>query len=88
MHEISIKTDSKLYEILGEERIKVNSRHGKCIPYTSLSQVAYSEEGIIEAVEDRTKKFFIGVQWHPETLIDDKYSNCLFDEFIKTIGQV
>lgn len=57
------------------------------MPYTNLSQVAYSEDGIIEAIEDKTKKFFIGVQWHPETLINDKSSNKLFDEFIKIIGE-
>lgn len=86
VHEISIQTDSKLYEILREQKIKVNSRHGKCVPHTSLSKVAYSEDGIIEAIEDKTKKFFIGVQWHPETLMKDKYSNRLFEEFIKTLG--
>lgn len=73
---------------MGKEKIKVNSRHGKCIPYTNLSQVAYSEDGIIEAIEDKGKRFFIGVQWHPESLMKDEYSNKLFSCFVKTLGGI
>lgn len=85
VHDVSIKKDSMLYEILGASKIKVNSRHMRCIPYTRLDVVAYSEDGIIEAIEDKEKKFFIGVQWHPESLIDDEYSNKLFSFFVKRL---
>ena len=87
VHDITIKKDSKLYEIIGKEKIKVNSRHGKCIPHTTLDCTAYSEDGIIEAIEDKTKKFFLGVQWHPETLIEDEYSNKIFAKFIEQVGE-
>ncbi len=85
VHEICIKEDSVLHKILKETKIKVNSRHNKHVPYTKLEAVAYSEDGIIEAIEDKTKKFFIGVQWHPEAMIEDENSNKLFDYFIETI---
>ncbi len=87
VHEITINNTSKLYEILGKEKIKVNSRHNKCVPHTKLDIVAYSEDGIIEAIEDKTKKFFIGVQWHPESLLEDEYSIKLFNYFIEKIGE-
>lgn len=57
----------------------------RCIPNTDLDIVAYSEDEIIEAIEDKKKKFFIGVQWHPESLTYDEYSNKLFDFFIKKL---
>lgn len=85
VHNIIIKKDSLLYKIIGEEKIKVNSRHMRQIPYTNLDCVAYSEDNVIEAIEDRTKKFFIGVQWHPESLMEDVYSNRLFNYFIKML---
>ena len=50
-----------------------------------MDYVAYSEDGIIEALEDKTKKFFIGVQWHPESLLSDKYSIRLFDAFVESL---
>lgn len=74
-----------LYNILGENRIKVNSRHNKHIVYTDLDCVAYSKDGILEGVEDKTKKFFIGVQWHPESISSDVYSNRLLDYFINAL---
>lgn len=85
VHTIKIDRNSKLYEILDEEEIKVNSRHSYCIKETNLDMVAYSDDGILEAVEDRNKKFFIGVQWHPESLPKDEYSKKLFDYFINKL---
>lgn len=85
VHNIIIKKDSLLYKIMGEEKIRVNSRHRNQVPYTNLDCVAYSEDNILEAIESRNKKFFIGVQWHPESLMEDVYSNKLFDYFIENL---
>ncbi len=68
-----------------EEFIQVNSRHERYIPYTNLDISAYSDDGIPEAIENKNKKFFIGVQWHPESLIDDIYSKRLFNAFIDSL---
>lgn len=85
VHHVAIKKDSLLYQIIKEEKIKVNSRHKKQIPYTNLDCVAYSEDNVLEAIEDKNKKFFMGIQWHPESLIDDVYSNRLFNYFIEKL---
>ncbi|MCI8759526.1 MAG: C26 family cysteine hydrolase domain-containing family [Clostridia bacterium] len=85
VHNVNIKKDSLLFRIIGEEKIKVNSRHMRQIPYTNLDCVAYSEDNVLEAIEDKTKKFFIGIQWHPETLMEDVYSNRLFNYFIEML---
>ena len=85
VHMIKIKRDSLLYQIIKEEEIKVNSRHMKQIPDTNLDCVAYSEDGVLEAIEDKSKKFFMGIQWHPESLMEDVYSNRLFDYFVKML---
>lgn len=85
VHNIHIRKDSKLYEIIQEENIKVNSRHEKYIPYADLDITAYSEDNIPEALEDKNKRFFIGVQWHPESLINDIYSKRLFSAFVSSL---
>ncbi|MCI8383841.1 MAG: C26 family cysteine hydrolase domain-containing family [Clostridia bacterium] len=85
VHNIIIKKDSLLYKIIKEEKIKVNSRHLRQIPTTNLDCVAYSEDNVLEAIEDKNKKFFMGIQWHPESLMEDIYSNRLFDYFIKQL---
>lgn len=83
-HKITISKDSLLFRILNKEDITVNSLHSFAIPNTSLDISAYSSDGIIEAVEDKSRKFFLGVQWHPE-LLDDDYSKKIFDYFINCL---
>ena len=82
VHDIKIKTNSKLYDIFNTDVLKVNSRHKSVIKNTDLDIVATSEEGYIEAVEAANKKFFIGVQWHPESMICDEKQNKIFENFI------
>lgn len=84
-HLVTINEDSKLFEILGETKIKVNSKHQDCVTCTNLDCVAKSESNLIEAIEDKSKKFFMGVQWHPELIKDDKYSTKLFNCFVQSL---
>ena len=84
VHDVILDKTSKLYEIIQEERIKVNSRHHDYVKNTDLDIIAYSDDNVIEAVEDKEKRFFIGVQWHPESL-NDIYSERLFDEFVNSL---
>lgn len=84
-HNVILDKQSLLYQIIGKENIRVNSRHMMQIPDTSLACVAYSEDKVLEAIEDSSKKFFIGIQWHPESLMEDENSKKLFDYYIKML---
>lgn len=83
VHEIIIDKNSKLGKILGTNRVLVNSRHKSAIMNSNLNVSARSLDNIIEAVEDENHRFFIGVQWHPESLINDINSRKLFASFIE-----
>lgn len=80
-HNIKIKKDSKIYEILKKENIIVNSRHKYALTNTTLQISGISDDNIIEIIEDKNKKFFIGVEWHPESLENEDSDN-LFNYFI------
>ena len=82
VHYVDIDKNSKLFEIIGEKAILVNSRHHQFVKNTNLYQSAFSN--VLEAVEDCNKKFFIGVEWHPESIMD-KNSIYLFDNFFFSI---
>ena len=84
-HEVKIKRNSKLYNIFKTDIIKVNSRHKSVIKNIKINISGISQDGYIEAIEDTNKKFFIGVQWHPESMLryDNKQNN-LFKQFIKS----
>ena len=84
VHEIKIRQNSKLNTIFKYNILKVNSRHKSIIKSTNLNIVGLSQDGVIEAIEDPNKKFFIGVQWHPENMVDyDEKQNNLFKYFIE-----
>lgn len=81
VHYVNINKDSLLYKIIGESKILVNSRHNYSIPKTNFKISALSDDNIIETLEDPNKKFFLGIQWHPES-IDDINSYKLFKYFV------
>lgn len=85
VHKVKIDKNSKLYNILKKEYVEVNSRHKSYIGNTNLDVSGISDDNIIEAVEDKNKKFFIGVQWHPESMIEyDINENNIFSNFINS----
>ena len=67
-HSVRIKDNTKLHSIISTNDIMVNSAHHQAIktPGNGLIVNALSADGIIEGIEDPTKNFCIGVQWHPE----------------------
>lgn len=83
VHEIEIDPNSLLFKIIQKDKIMVNSRHTSFIEETSLLISAKSPDGIIEAVEDPTKTFYMGLQFHPESLYKtDENMNSIFKYFI------
>jgi putative glutamine amidotransferase len=76
-HSVFIDDNSLLYKIMGDTVFEVNSTHHQAIKKVapSLKTVAFSEDGVIEAVEAKEKGFCLGVQWHPEALFkkDDRW---------------
>lgn len=83
VHQIQIKKGSNLASILKVETGIVNSRHEEALTKTSLKVVAYSNDGVIEAIEDDNKKFFIGVEWHPESDLDNEVNKELLNTFLE-----
>jgi putative glutamine amidotransferase len=48
-----------------------------------LRAVAWSDDGVVEAVESERHPFLIGVQWHPELgALADERQRRLFEELV------
>ena len=86
VHEVNILENTFLYEIIGKTKIMVNSRHNYHVPNElSYFASAYSLDGLIEAVEYRDNKFALGIQWHPESMIDyDEDARKIIKKFVKS----
>ena len=80
-HNIKISQNSFLSEVYKTETIQVNSYHRQAIRKlaSNFKVTAISDDGIIEAIEDRN---IIGVQWHPEVLKDVNFFKTFVDKFI------
>jgi putative glutamine amidotransferase len=69
-HDITIAEGSRLREILGAERVAVNSYHHQAVddPAPGFSIVARTDDGVAEAIERDEADFCIGLQFHPEVM--------------------
>ncbi|WP_046022116.1 gamma-glutamyl-gamma-aminobutyrate hydrolase family protein [Magnetospira sp. QH-2] len=82
-HEVKIVTGTRLFRIVGEMDIPVNSAHHQAaedVP-EGVTVNAYAPDGVIEGIEVADKSFCIGVQWHPEFHISPADGK-LFEAFI------
>ena len=85
VHEVDIVKDSPLYELLKKDRIGVNSYHHQAVKELakSLTAFAYSEDGLVEGVYMKDKKFVWAVQWHPELSFEsDENSMKILSAFV------
>lgn len=86
-HYVDVKENSLLYGIVQSTRFKVNSFHHQAVRSIpkGFDITALSSDGIIEAYESKEHRFVLGVQWHPENLVqkNDVFSINLFSAFIE-----
>jgi len=70
-HAVALVPGTALAGIVGSRQMMVNSAHHQGVAQTGTAIVnARAEDGVIEGIELPGAKFCIGVQWHPEFLID------------------
>ena len=50
----------------------------------NLRPVAWAADGLIEGVEDPERDFFLGVQWHAETLTHRPEHAALFQGLVRS----
>ena len=88
-HVIEINSNSRLSEIVGTTHDVVNSSHHQSVDLLANGFVitARSEDGVIEAIENPSRRFVIGVQYHPERMRENpeflKHRRKLFEAFIR-----
>ena len=65
------------------DSLQVNSRHHQAIKALApgFRSVATAPDGIIEAIEDPSMPYCLGVQWHPENFWRTGEFRALFEAF-------
>jgi putative glutamine amidotransferase len=80
-HPVRIENDSKLGSLLGNRAPVMSSHHqGVGTVGRGLREVAWADDGSVEALEDPDRRFALGVLWHPEAGEDMKLFEALVAE--------
>jgi putative glutamine amidotransferase len=81
-HMVEIENNS----FLKKGKFDVNSSHHQAVRELGAGLIgfAFSPDKLIEAFYGEGYPFLVGVQWHPERLMDDSLSLALFYSFIET----
>jgi putative glutamine amidotransferase len=90
-HPVDLEDGSLLARVLDSRMTPTNSMHHQALRRIAhgLVPTARTRDGVVEAVEARgAHPFYLGVQWHPEEMIDvDGPSRVLFETFIRCAAQ-
>ena len=80
-HDVDVLPDTKLHGVIGE-RAPVKSHHhqGYGRLGEGLREAARADDGTVEAIEDPSRRFALGVLWHPEEGEDAALFRALVEE--------
>lgn len=85
-HPVELTSGSRLAAILGTGQARVNSMHHQGLRTVApgLTVSAVAPDGLVEAVESSNGHYMVGVQWHPESLVEqDRGMRRLFTSFVE-----
>ena len=88
VHSVELRKGSPLHKCLNTEILPVNSYHHQAVknPAQGLEVMAYSPDGLAEALYMPSQKFLWAVQWHPEfSYKTDINSKRIFQTFVDSM---
>ena len=92
-HDVWVSEGTLLHALLREridgDACPVNSRHHQAVQTVGRGLIvsATAPDGVIEAVEDPSQRFCLGVQWHPENFYRTGEFRALFEAFVEAARQ-
>lgn len=84
-HLVKIHDGTLLKRIIGRDRLEANTTHHQAVKQLGKGLIvnATAEDGVIEGLESNGHTFILGLQWHPECLIDiDACQKKIFAAFV------
>lgn len=92
-HPITLVDGSPLRRWYGQSTLRVNSYHHQGIRELAsrFRPMAYADDGLIEAFHDPAADFLVGLQFHPERMLDEYAGNWrvwkAFGEAVRRFGR-
>jgi putative glutamine amidotransferase len=81
-HPVTVREGTRLAAIIGDRHESVKSSHHQGVGRVGegLVETAWAEDGSLEALEDPSRRFAVGVLWHPEMEDDKRLFEALVEE--------
>ena len=87
-HDVIIAPGTRLRAAVGQELLQVNSYHHQAIDTVApgFKVSAQAPDGTVEAIESAAPgQFILGIQWHPEMILDDPASQAILKAFMAAV---
>jgi putative glutamine amidotransferase len=83
--EVYLKSGSRLAGIIGENVLWVNALHHQAVkvPGVGIEIVAREANEVVQGIEFADHSFIVGVQWHPEYLLQKEKHRRIFRELVR-----
>ncbi len=85
LHDVCVDSNTHISKILGTGNMSVNSFHHQALKRLGegLFVTSRAPDGVIESVEVPDKRWYVGVQWHPEDMTAGRADMmALFQSFV------
>jgi putative glutamine amidotransferase len=80
-HDVDVLPKTRLHEVIGEHApVKSHHHQGYGRLGEGLRKAARADDGTVEAIEDPSRRFALGVLWHPEEGEDAALFQALVEE--------
>ena len=86
---VRVAPGSRLAAILGSGEAAVNTLHHQAVRRLpdGWRPVAVAGDGLVEGAEPEQGPWFVGIQWHPELMLDQPAGQAMFDGLVAAAGQ-
>ncbi len=83
-HPVTVAAGSLLAAICGDDVLDVNSFHHQAADRlgAGLRAIATAPDGTVEAIDDPSLPFWLGVQWHAEAMVERSEHLALFSALV------
>jgi len=87
LRDVMIHQHTRLYQIVGTSQLKVNALHHQAVDRIGegLQFAAHDKNGIVQAIEQPSGRFVLGLQWHPEFMPYTWHSRKIFKAFVSAL---
>lgn len=86
--DVALSAGSLAARSVGAERLGVYCLHHQAVDVvgTGLRVTGTASDGLIEALEDPGSDYVLGVLWHPEQMLENRYSRAIYSSFLQAMG--